>query len=185
MSTKSEIVVCRASYRKVFSGSFRRRSFSTATPHYTHHHTEIKKLGPASVVFQCNSQVRFELIPREQHELEHFQPQSDLHFGTLCADTYPARLQLKTRMISDTYSFGGLELRRRTITNLPGAWLEFWTRILRSTVGLTLKPRIPAASVMACTRSTKLGWCERRTRKNNRLRRRTVRLFSSIAAIQT
>jgi len=32
MSIKSEIVVCRASYRKVFSASFRRRSFSTATP---------------------------------------------------------------------------------------------------------------------------------------------------------
>jgi len=32
MSTKSGIVVCRASYRKVFSASFRRMSFSTATP---------------------------------------------------------------------------------------------------------------------------------------------------------
>jgi len=36
MSTKSGIVVCRASYRKVFSASFRRMSFSTATLHYTH-----------------------------------------------------------------------------------------------------------------------------------------------------
>src|SRR5215471_5541066 len=40
-------------------------------------------------------------------------------------------------------------------------------------------------SAIACTRSTKLGWCGRRIRKNNRLRRRTVRLFLSIAAIQT
>ena len=32
MSTKTEIVVYRASYRKVFSASFRRMSFSTATP---------------------------------------------------------------------------------------------------------------------------------------------------------
>src|SRR5215469_11061956 len=31
MSTKTEIVVYRASYRQVFSGSFRRKSFSTAT----------------------------------------------------------------------------------------------------------------------------------------------------------
>jgi hypothetical protein len=36
MSTKLEIVVCRASYRKVFSASFRRMSFSTATGDYTH-----------------------------------------------------------------------------------------------------------------------------------------------------
>jgi len=28
---------------------------------------------------------------------------------------------------------------------LPGAWWEFWTRILGSTVGLTLKPRIPGS----------------------------------------
>ncbi len=34
MSTKSGIVVCRASYRKVFSASFRRMSFSTATGCY-------------------------------------------------------------------------------------------------------------------------------------------------------
>src|SRR5579871_2117767 len=34
MSTKSGIVVCRASYRKVFSASFRRMSFSTATPDF-------------------------------------------------------------------------------------------------------------------------------------------------------
>ena len=33
MSTKTEIVVCRASYRKVFSAIFRRVSFSTATGH--------------------------------------------------------------------------------------------------------------------------------------------------------
>jgi hypothetical protein len=32
MSTKTEIVVCRASYCKVFSTIFRRVSFSTATP---------------------------------------------------------------------------------------------------------------------------------------------------------
>ena len=35
MSTKMEIVVCRASYRKVFSAIFRRVSSSTATPHNT------------------------------------------------------------------------------------------------------------------------------------------------------
>ena len=35
MSTKMEIVVCRASYRKVFSAIFRRVSFSTATGHVT------------------------------------------------------------------------------------------------------------------------------------------------------
>ena len=32
MSTKTEIVVCRASYRKVFSTTFQWVSFSTATP---------------------------------------------------------------------------------------------------------------------------------------------------------
>jgi len=35
MPNKSEIVVCRASYRKVFSASFRRKSFSTGTSPYT------------------------------------------------------------------------------------------------------------------------------------------------------
>ena len=33
MSTKTEIVVCRASYCKVFLAIFRRVSFSTATSH--------------------------------------------------------------------------------------------------------------------------------------------------------
>ena len=36
MSTKTEIVVCRASNRKVFSAIFRRVSFSTATSLITH-----------------------------------------------------------------------------------------------------------------------------------------------------
>jgi hypothetical protein len=37
MFTKTEIVVCTASYRKVFSASFRRKSFSTATGFIANH----------------------------------------------------------------------------------------------------------------------------------------------------
>jgi hypothetical protein len=36
MSSKTEIVARRASYRKVFSARFLGKSFSTATPHFTH-----------------------------------------------------------------------------------------------------------------------------------------------------
>ena len=45
MSTKSEIVVCRASYCKVFSASFLRRSFSTATPDYNNNPKMLVRLG--------------------------------------------------------------------------------------------------------------------------------------------